>query len=187
MAKILAFAGSGRRNSYNYSVVKCAAEGARDAGADVTLIDLSEYASVPVFTEDLEAEQGMPEKAKEFKTLMMEHDGFLIANPEYNSGYSALFKNLIDWTSRKEGDEAPLQAFTGKPVALMAASPGALGGIRVLVPVRLLLSNINMNVLGQQVAIPKVAELLDDKHELVDASTIIKLHGLAKALVAQLD
>ncbi|MGQ8364086.1 NADPH-dependent FMN reductase [Glaciecola sp. 1036] len=185
MPKILAFAGSGRRQSYNYSVVKCAAQGAKEAGADVTLIHLADYADVPVFTEDLEAASGMPAKAKEFKQLMLDSDGFLIANPEYNSGYSALFKNLIDWASRKEEGETPLQAFMGKPVALMAASPGGLGGIRVLVPVRLLLSNIGMNVLGNQLSIANVSGLLDEQHEISDQATVQKLHKLAADLVAQ--
>ena len=186
MAKILAFAGSGRRGSYNYAAVKCAAEGAEKAGAEVTLLDLADYADVPVFTDDLEATSGMPEKAKAFKTQLMQHDGFLIANPEYNSGYSALFKNLIDWSSRKEEGEKPLEAFSGKPVALIAASPGALGGIRVLVPVRLLLSNIGMNVMGQQLAIPSVHKLVDDQNNLVDQSTVDKLHGLAKQLMSHI-
>lgn len=183
MKKILAFAGSGRRGSYNLAVVKCAAAAAIEAGADVTVLDLADYADVPVFTEDLEADKGMPKKAKEFKTHLMQSDGFLISNPEYNSGYSALFKNLIDWASRKEDGEKPLEAFAGKPVAIMAASPGALGGIRVLVPVRLLLSNINMNVLGSQVAIPQVHTKLDDQGNVIDEPTIQRLAALATDLV----
>ena len=42
MAKILAFAGSARKDSYNKKLVAVAAEGARKAGAEVTLIDLAE-------------------------------------------------------------------------------------------------------------------------------------------------
>ncbi|MEM0912507.1 MAG: NAD(P)H-dependent oxidoreductase [Pseudomonadota bacterium] len=186
MKKILAFAGSGRKGSFNYSVVKCAAIAAKEAGAEVTVLDLSEYADVPVFTEDLEAEHGIPEKAKAFKTHLMQSDGFLISSPEYNSGYSALFKNLIDWSSRKEEGEKPLEAFTGKPVAIMAASPGGLGGIRVLVPVRLLLSNLSMNVLGNQVAIPQAHKVIDADGNVTDESTIEKLTALANGLVEAL-
>ncbi len=186
MKKVLAFSGSGRKGSYNYSVVKCAANAAIEAGADVTLLDLSEFADVPVFTEDLEASVGMPEKAKLFKTHLMENDGFLISSPEYNSGYSALFKNLIDWASRSEEGEKPLEAFAGKPVAIMAASPGGLGGIRVLVPVRLLLSNINMNVLGSQVAIPQAHAKIDSDGNVTDESTANKISSLANELVKAL-
>nr|WP_136249828.1 NAD(P)H-dependent oxidoreductase [Ningiella ruwaisensis] len=183
MKKILAFAGSGRKHSYNFAAVKVAAEGAREAGADVTVIDMSEYADIPIFTEDLEAQQGMPEKAKALKELLKSHDAFLISSPEYNSGYSALFKNVIDWASRKEEGEKPLEAFKGKYAALLAASPGGLGGIRVLVPVRLLLSNIGVNVLGDQLAISNVGDLVDENHEMSDEATMKKLHKLGQQLV----
>ncbi|MBT1450898.1 NAD(P)H-dependent oxidoreductase [Glaciecola sp. XM2] len=184
MSKILAFSGSGRKHSYNFAALKAAAQGAIDAGAEVTIVDMSEFADIPIFTEDLEAEQGMPEKAKAFKELLKSHDAFLIASPEYNSGYSALFKNVIDWASRKEDGEKPLEAFKGKSAALIAASPGGLGGIRVLVPVRLLLSNIGINVLGDQLSISHVGNLVNDQHEISDEKTIAKLHGIAKQLVA---
>ena len=186
MSKILAFAGSGRKHSYNFAAVKKAAEGAEGAGCDVTVVDMSEYADMPIFTEDLEATQGMPQKAKAFKELLKSHDAFLIASPEYNSGYSALFKNAIDWASRKEEGEKPLEAFKGKFAALIAASPGGLGGIRVLVPVRLLLSNIGVNVLGDQLAISNVGNLVNDAHEISDEATVKKLHNIGKQLASML-
>ncbi|WP_395342169.1 NADPH-dependent FMN reductase [Ningiella sp. W23] len=186
MSKILAFAGSGRKHSYNFAAVKAAAQGARDAGVEVTVVDMSEYADIPIFTEDLEAEHGMPEKAKALKELLKSHDAFLIANPEYNSGYSALFKNVIDWASRKEEGEKPLEAFKGKFAALIAASPGGLGGIRVLVPVRLLLSNIGVNVLGDQLAISGVGNLVNEQYEISDEATLKKLNRIGSQLASML-
>jgi NAD(P)H-dependent FMN reductase len=186
MSKILAFAGSGRKHSYNFAAVKVAADGAREAGGEVTVVDMSEYADMPIFTEDLEARHGIPEKAKAFKELLKTHDAFLIASPEYNSGYSALFKNAIDWASRKEEGEKPLEAFKGKFAALIAASPGGLGGVRVLVPVRLLLSNIGVNVLGDQLAIASVGKLVNDKFEISDEATIKKLHKIGSHLASML-
>jgi NAD(P)H-dependent FMN reductase len=182
MSKILAFSGSGRKHSFNFAAVKKAAEGAVAAGAEVTVVDMSEYADIAIFTEDLEAEQGMPAKAKAFKELLKSHDAFLIASPEYNSGYSALFKNVIDWASRKEEGEKPLEAFKGKFASLIAASPGGLGGIRVLVPVRLLLSNIGINVLGDQLSISHVGNLVNEQFEISDEATIKKLHNIGKQL-----
>ena len=99
MAKILAFASSARADSLNKKLVAIAAQGAREAGADVTVVDLADY-PMPLFDEDLEAQQGMPDTARAFKHLLMEHDGFLIASPEYNSAFSPLLKNAIDWASR---------------------------------------------------------------------------------------
>jgi len=185
MPKILAFAGSGRKNSYNFIIAKCAAEGANVDGVEVTVIDMSEF-DMPIFNEDLEAEKGMPANAKKFKQLLMSHDGFIIGNPEYNSGYSALIKNAIDWASRMEDGEKPLQAFKGKYAAIIAASPGGLGGIRGLVPLRMLLGNIGMHVLPNQLAVSGVAKLVDENHNVTDEKTQKNLHGIGRSLAETL-
>jgi chromate reductase, NAD(P)H dehydrogenase (quinone) len=154
MPKILAFAGSARINSFNKQLVSISAAGAEQAGATVTFIDLADF-PMPIFDQDLERENGMPDNARAFKNLLIAHDGFLIASPEYNGAFSALLKNAIDWATRAETtDEPPLRAFQGKVAAIMATSPGALGGIRGLVFLRLLLGNIGVIVLPQQQAIP---------------------------------
>ena len=166
--KILAFAGSLRADSFNKKLVKIAIKGAEAAGAEVTYLDLRDY-PLPVFDEDLEKAEGMPANGRKLKDLMFAHDGWLLACPEYNSSITAVLKNTIDWTSRKQGDEAPLGCFTSKAVTLMAASPGALGGLRGLVVVRMLLSNIGMIVLPNQVAIPNAATAFNPDGTLVDA------------------
>ena len=179
MTKILAFAGSTRDGSFNNAIVKVAAEGAKEAGADVTVINLADY-QMPIFNEDEEAEFGIPEKALAFKALLMEHDGFLIASPEYNSSYPALLKNAIDWASRMSEGEKPLQAFKGKVAGIMAASAGGLGGLRVLVVLRMLLENIGVIVSPNQKAIAKVNTLLDDSGSVSDEKTIKQLKNLGK-------
>jgi chromate reductase, NAD(P)H dehydrogenase (quinone) len=98
-ARILAFAGSLRRESFNKKLVPIAAKGARDAGAEVTLISLEDF-PLPLFDQDLEARQGMPENGMKLKQLFIDHDGLLIASPEYNSSITAVLKNAIDWVSR---------------------------------------------------------------------------------------
>jgi NAD(P)H-dependent FMN reductase len=81
--KILAFAGSAREASFNKTLVKIAAEGAKAAGGEVPYIDLRDL-PMPLFDQDLEAKEGLPENVLKFKELMMAHRGFLIASPEYN-------------------------------------------------------------------------------------------------------
>lgn len=179
MAKLLAFAGSTRKNSYNQAILNVAAEGAREAGAEVTMISLADYA-MPIFNEDEEAEFGIPERAQAFKELMISHDGFLIASPEYNSAYPALLKNAIDWASRKAGDEKVLGAYKGKVAGIMAASAGGLGGMRVLVVLRMLLENLGTMVLPTQRAVAKVSTLLDDNGAVSDEKTIKQLKSLGK-------
>jgi chromate reductase, NAD(P)H dehydrogenase (quinone) len=153
MPKILAFSGSARNGSYNQQLVQIAALGAQQAGAEVTIVNLGDY-PMPIMNQDLEMAEGMPKPARAFKELLIEHDGFLIASPEYNSAFSPLLKNAIDWASRREGDEAPLLAFRGKVAVIMAASPGALGGLRGLVFLRMLLANLGITVLPDQQAVP---------------------------------
>ena len=168
MPKILAFAGSTRKDSLNKKLVKIAALGAESAGATVTVIDLADYL-MPIFNQDLESEQGMPEKGHEFKNLLIEHDGFLIASPEYNSAFSPLLKNVIDWASRAESkDEPPLIAYKGKVAAIMATSPGALGGLRGLVFLRMLLGNIGVTVIPDQVAVPQAMKAFSEDDSLID-------------------
>lgn len=168
MTKILAFAGSSRKQSINKKLVKIAALAAEKEGASTTIIDLADF-PMPLFDQDLEAEQGMPEKAAEFKKLLIEHDGFLIASPEYNGAFSPLLKNVIDWASRAESNGEPsLLAFKGKFAVIMAASPGTLGGIRGLVFLRMLLGNIGVTVLPEQQAIPKAFQAFSEQGTLID-------------------
>ncbi|WP_100655720.1 NADPH-dependent FMN reductase [Alteromonas flava] len=183
MIKLLAFSGSARKNSYNQAVAAAAAKAAEAEGAEVTLINLADY-PMPIFNEDDEAEQGIPANAQAFKELLMAHDGFIIVSPEYNSSYPALLKNAIDWASRKVGDEKPLEAFKGKSALIMASSAGALGGMRVLVVLRMLLGNIGVHVIPDQKAIGKVNTLLNDAGELTDEKTNQQIGRLVGNLIS---
>ena len=182
MIKILAFTGSGRKDSYNKKVLKVAAQGATEAGAEVTIIDLADF-DMPIFNEDLESKEGMHPGGQKFKELLIKHDGFLISSPEYNSSYSALLKNSIDWASRQVAGEVPMQAYKGQVAGIMGASPGALGGLRGLVNLRMLLENIGVMVLPGQKAVGKVHTLLDDNGELADEKTQVALKNIGKELV----
>ncbi|MES9812197.1 MAG: NAD(P)H-dependent oxidoreductase [Candidatus Thiodiazotropha sp.] len=166
--RILAFAGSSRKESFNKKILSIAASGGEAVGADVTRIDLADF-PMPLFNQDLEREQGIPENALEFKSVLMDHDGFIIASPEYNSAFSPLLKNVIDWASRATSeDEPPLAAFRGKTAVILAASPGALGGLRGLVFLRMLLANIGVTVLPDQQTVPQAFKAFNDDGSLVD-------------------
>jgi len=183
--KILAFAGSTRKDSYNKKLVKVAADAARAAGAEVTFLDLKDV-PMPLFDEDLEKEQGLTDHVKKFRALLIAHDGFIIASPEYNSSMSAVLKNAIDWASRPVPNEAPLACFANKVVSLLSASPGALGGLRGLVIVRSLLSNIRVIVLPDQVAIPKAHEAFETDGKLKDPKQQAMIEVVIRDLVGVL-
>jgi NAD(P)H-dependent FMN reductase len=182
-AKILAFAGSARAGSVNKKLLAVAVDAARAAGGDVTLVDLREF-PMPLYDGDLEASQGLPEHAKRLKALMNAHDGFLLACPEYNSSITTLMKNTIDWASRAAPGETPLQCFDGKVAALVSASPGALGGLRGLVHVRLILGSIGVLVLPGQVAVPRAHEAFGPDGKLKDAKLAAAVEKAAGQLVA---
>lgn len=179
--RILAFAGSLRRYSYNKRLVRIAAHGARNAGAEVTLVDLKDH-PLPIFDEDLEKADGLPEHAQKLKQLFLEHHGLLIAAPEYNSSITAALKNVIDWVSRPVPNQPALAGFTGKVAALMSASPGALGGLRGLVHVRAILGNINVLVLPDQVAVMRAHEAFNEDGSLKDAKQQEAVEGLGARL-----
>ncbi|WP_303674149.1 NADPH-dependent FMN reductase [Vampirovibrio chlorellavorus] len=188
--RILIFAGSTRADSYNKKLVKIAGLGAEKAGAQVTYLDLKTI-PMPLFDEDWEQAEGLPPNARQFKDLLLAHQGLLIACPEYNSSITAVLKNAIDWASRPVQGEAPLACFKGKVCALMSASPGALGGLRGLIPVRSILENIGVLVLPEQVAVSKAHEAFTPEGHLKDdrqqaaienlgaqvASLLLKLEG----------
>src|SRR5262245_26887233 len=181
--RILAFAGSLRRDSFNKKLVPIAAKGAREAGAEVTLIDLKDF-PLPLFDQDLEAEQGMPENGKKLKQLFIDHDGLLIASPAYNSSITAVLKNAIDWVSGPPQVEQSLLAFRGKVAALMSASPGGLGGLRGLVHVRSILSNIGVIVLPDQIAVAKAHEAFNADGPLKDPKQQSGIEGLGHSLAS---
>ena len=153
--RILAFGGSLRRDSFNQKIAAIAAEGARDAGAEVTFIALRDF-PMPIFDQDLEAANGMPAEAKKLKELFLKADGLIIASPEYNSSVTAALKNAIDWVSRAESDDEPsLAALSGKTALILSASPGGLGGLRGLVHLRAILGNLGITVLPIKSPFPR--------------------------------
>ncbi|MFA6237603.1 MAG: NAD(P)H-dependent oxidoreductase [Bacteriovorax sp.] len=182
MNRILAFAGSTRTGSYNKKILKTAIFGAREAGAEVTEIDLREF-PMPIYDGDLEASEGIPENGKKLRDLFRSHHALLLALPEYNSSMSGVFKNIIDWVSRPEKAEPELQCFVGKVAGLISASPGRLGGLRGLVHARAMLENIHVLVMPDQVCVSKAVEAFDDEGNLKDEKLKKSIEKLGANLV----
>ena len=186
-ARILAFAGSAREDSFNKKLISIAVQGAEAVGAEVTVIDLRDY-PMPLFDQDLEARSGLPEVVLRFKALMKSHQGLLLACPEYNSSMTPLLKNTIDWASRPEPGEAPLAltCFQNKVAVLMSASPGGLGGMRGLVHVRSMLSNLGVLVLPEQKSISGAYDAFDAQGKLQNAAQQSAITHLGERLATVL-
>lgn len=178
MASILAFSGSTREGSFNKKILKAAVAGAKNAGANLTLIELSDYA-LPIYDGDLEHLEGIPKNALKLKELFLANDGLLLALPEYNSSMSGVFKNVVDWVSRPTDDEdAPLSCFKHKTAALMSASPGHLGGARGLVHAKSMLENIYVQVLAKHVCVAQADKAFDDNDVIKDETTRLSIEQL---------
>ncbi len=184
--RILAFAGSLREKAYTKRIVKVAAAGARAAGAEITYVDLKDY-PMPIYNTDLQDTQGFPPIATAFQRLLLEHDGLLIATPEYNGSLPAALKNVIDWTSRAIGDLKTADCYRGKFAAIMTASPGSFGGFRCLAHLRDVLTMLHVCTLPTEIAVSFVASKFDgDGDEMVDDRMQATLEDLGASLVAML-
>ena len=130
---------------------------------------------------DLEASEGLPAGAVRLQQLFSEHDGLLLASPEYNGFFPPLLKNTLDWVSRPAPDlPAP---YAGKSAGLLAASPGALGGIRCLPHLRLLLSNLGVTVSPAQLALGQADKAFADDGRLADSRQQAMLEKVVADLI----
>lgn len=179
--RILVFAGSTRRDSFNRKLARQAAEALKSTGANVTYAELREY-PMPLYDGDMEAQQGLPAAAKAFKDLVRAHDALLIASPEYNGSFPALIKNAIDWVSRPEAGEKHLGALSGKTAAIISASPGAGGGRRGLRHLRELLEMTGVHVIAEQLSVARAFEGFDAEGHLVRPEDREALLRVAEAL-----
>lgn len=122
--KIIAFGGSNSKQSINKQLAVYAASQFKNA--DVEVLDLNDF-ELPLFGVDIEKELGQPILAQDFLNKIKSADLLIVSMAENNRNYSAAFKNITDWASR-----ITEKIFAGKPMLLMATSPGGRGGTSVL-------------------------------------------------------
>jgi chromate reductase, NAD(P)H dehydrogenase (quinone) len=171
--KVLGISGSLRKSSYNTAALRVAQTLAPD-GVRIEIFDL---APLPLYNEDVKA-QGFPPVVQELRDKIKAADALLFATPEYNYSMSGVLKNAIDWASRP-----PDQPFNEKPVAIMGASPSALGTGRAQYHLRQSCVFLNMHVLNKpEVMIAAAQTRFNDKGELTDEAT----RGLIRDLVVNL-
>lgn len=186
MSKILAFAGSLRKDSLNKRLLNVAVEGARSAGGVVTVVDLADL-PMAIYNADDHESIGFDANALKFQELLKDHDGLLIASPEYNGSVPGGLKNAIDWASRKSDKFAMGEVFKGKVAAMITASPGSFGGIRCLSHMRGVLSILGVNVLPSEIAVTFAGEKFDGNGtEITDEKMKHILEKLGAELVAML-
>ena len=172
--KILGFAGSLRKGSYNRAVLRSAAE-LVPQNAELEIFDLE---GIPVFNQDME--NSLPGRVREFKDKIRAADAILIATPEYNHSMPGMLKNALDWASRPSGDNS----FEGKPVAIMSASPSTMGGISAQWSLRQVFVSLDMHPINKpEIVIANVSKKLDANGRLIDEDTREHVGKMLGALV----
>jgi chromate reductase len=165
--RILAVAGSLRRNSYNRRLLEVAARMA-PCGLRVELYD--------ELTQNLEtATHGGPESVQRLRAAVAAADGLLIATPEYNQSLPGVLKNALDWLSRP----APDEVLAGKPVAVLGASAGRWGTRLAQAALRQVLAATESCVMpAPMLFVRDAAHVFDDAGDIRDSSIRESLHAL---------
>jgi len=162
--KLLAFAGSVRKDSLNKKLLAIACDIARKKGAEVKVVDIADF-EMPLYSGDIEDKQGIPTAANKLKDLFNNVDGVIISAPEYNFSVSGVLKNAIDWTSRIKP-----QPFKQKYMLLMSASPSMVGGNRGLWSLRIPLEALGAFVYPDMFSLAVAHEAFDAAGGLKDAN-----------------
>ena len=173
--RVLGFAGSLRQGSYNRALLQAALE-VLPNGAKLNVFELD---GIPPFSDDLVSTA--PEKVKGFKREIKAADALLIVTPEYNYSVPGVLKNAIDWASRPPEDNA----FEGKPVAMMSASTGMLGGARAQYHLRQSFVFLNMYAVNKpEVFVSFASQKFDSKGRLLDEKAKELIRELLGNLIA---
>lgn len=174
IVNILGFAGSLRKGSYNRSLLRAASK----IVPEDALLEVFDLEGIPPFNADLE--RSMPDKAKEFKSRIKAADAILIVTPEYNYSIPGVLKNALDWASRPSGDNS----LKGKPVAIMSASTGMLGGARAQYHLRQTFVFLEMYPINRpEVFVTFAEQKFDENGNLKDEKAQELIKALLRALI----
>lgn len=159
---VVGLCGSLRKASLNRHALRLAGE----LMPATMKLDIVEWRDVPPFDGDLFA-QGVPSAVAALTERIRRADAVLIATPEYNFSVPGVFKNVLDWISRVDN-----QPFARKPLALLSASAGPLGGARVQYDLRKVLLYLDAMVLAKpEVFIGMAATKFDAEGRCTDETT----------------
>jgi chromate reductase len=173
--RVLGFAGSLRKGSYNRALLRVAAE----LMPKNTILEIFDLEGIPPFNQDLETQP--PEKVKVFKAKVKAADAILIATPEYNYSIPGVLKNAIDWASRPYPDNA----FNDKPVAMMGASTGMLGTARAQYHLRQCFVFLNIHTVNKpEVMVNYAPEKFDADGRLKDEKARRLIGDMIESLIA---
>ena len=160
---LVGLAGSLRSGSFNASLIRAAAAAAPEG---TILESFDGLGGIPPYNED-DREKAFPGIVTVLAGRIRAADGLVIATPEYNYGVPGVLKNAIDWLSRTSD-----QPFRHKPIGILGASMGNLGGARAQYDLRryfIFLDGLVMN--RPEVFVGAAHRKFDENGDLTDAPT----------------
>ncbi len=171
--RFLGFVGSLRKGSFNRNLMRTAMQVLPEG---VTL-EVFEIGEIPLFNQEFE--RNPPEIVQQLKTKIRAADAILFVSPEYNYSIPGVLKNAIDWASRPYNDNA----WDGKPVAIMSASTGKLGGARMQYHLRQSFVFLNMHPINRpEFMLAGAATYFDEQGNLKDEDTRNRIRDMLNAL-----
>lgn len=180
--KLVGFSGSLRRLSYNRGLLHAATE-VLPAGVTLDIVPIDD---IPLYNADIESADGIPPAVTRLKDAIAGADGLLLATPEYNNGIPGVAKNVIDWASRPPADAARI--FSGKPVAIMGASPGGFGTILSQDAWLSVLRTLGTRPWFEgRLMVSRAGDLFDDQGRLTDDKTRQRLREFIAGFVSCLE
>ena len=175
---VLAISGSLRADSHNTALLRALRE-EEPAGVEIQLWD--GLREIPPYDADADEAPG-PATVEALRTLVRDADAVLFATPEYNSSIPGALKNALDWVSRP----IATNAFRNKPVAVIASSAGAFGGVWAAAELRKVLGAMGARVTEVELAVSHAAEKFNDAGELIDDDVRNGLRDALETLIAEL-
>lgn len=184
VTSVVVLVGSAREGSLARRLAQAALAPLAAAGVAPDLVCADEH-DFPLYNGDLELAHGLPAAVVRLQQRLAAAHGLLVVNPEYNGSVTPLLKNTLDWCSRPNPEDPARSGgavFAGRAAAVIASSPGPLGGMRVLFHVRDILGYLGMQVIPQQLAVGRAGEAIGADGRLVDERQQAALDALLAAL-----
>ncbi|MET4041627.1 NADPH-dependent FMN reductase [Bradyrhizobium sp. RT6a] len=168
---IVTLAGSLRKDSFSLKIANALA---KLAPASLKL-EVVTPAGISFFNQDLEG--APPADWLSFREKLQKSDGVIFVTPEYNRAIPGVLKNAIDVASRPYGKSS----FNGKPVGIIANSPGPLGGVSAAKTLQNILPGISGPIMQQPEA------YLNGVGDAFDADGNLTKESLKPVLQAYID
>ena len=163
MAKLIGIAGSLREGSVNRALLRAAAQ----VMPSESSLDLGTINGIPLYDEDLESADGVPEAVTALQDQIAAGDGLIIATPEYNNAMPGVLKNAMDWLTRPPSEIG--RVFRDRPVAVIGATPGGFGTVLAQLSWLPVMRTLGVRLwTGGRMQVSKAGAVFDENGEMVD-------------------